>query len=217
VNSVPAKSTSRKERPLARRNRDAEVFQAAIEIFSEKGYSASSLQDVADRVGLLKGSLYHYISSKESLLYRIFHEAHIEARVLMTEVAALELPPREHLYQYLRRLTLWYLANRARSALYFTDWRYLTGEFGKIVRKDRREFEGYVRAIIQQALDDGDTRPDLDAKLASFAALSAVNSVLIWYSPGGQYNVERVASEIAELACASVFCTSRISVEVTAS
>jgi AcrR family transcriptional regulator len=208
---MSAKSSSRKTRTRERRNRDAEVFQAAIEIFSEKGYSASSLQDVADRVGLLKGSLYHYISSKESLLYRIFHEAHIEARVLMTEVAALDLPAQEHLYEYLRRLTLWYLANRQRSALYFTEWRYLTGEFGKIVRKDRRELEGYVRAIIQKAKDEGDTRPDLDVKLASFAALSAVNSVLIWYRPGGQYDVDRIAAEIAELASASVFCKNRIS------
>jgi TetR/AcrR family transcriptional regulator, cholesterol catabolism regulator len=198
-------------RPVARRNRDAEIFTAAIEVFSEKGYSAASLQDVADRVGLLKGSLYHYISAKESLLYRIFHQAHEEAVELMAEVAGLGLPPVRHLYEYLRRLTLWYLDNRARSALYFTEWRYLTGEYGETVRRERREFEGYVRDIIRAAIEAGDARPDLDAKLASFATLASINSVLVWFSPSGPYDPDRIAAEIAELSCASVCCPSRYS------
>jgi len=208
---VPAKSTNSPKQPLAtaRRNRDAEVLRAAIEVFSEKGYSAASVQEVGDRVGLLKGSLYHYISSKESVLYRIFHEAHEEARAIMDAVAALELPPRQHLYEYLRRLTLWYLANRQRSQLYFTEWRYLTGDYADVVRKERREFEGYVRAIIVRAHVDGTTRPDLDTMLASFAAVAAVNSVLVWFKPSGSYAAQHIAAEIAELACALVFCTSR--------
>jgi DNA-binding transcriptional regulator YbjK len=58
--------------PTARRNRSDEILQAAIEIFHQKGYAAASIQDVADTVGVLKGSLYHYIDSKEDLLARIF-------------------------------------------------------------------------------------------------------------------------------------------------
>src|SRR4051812_25001793 len=52
-----------------KRNREAEVIDAAVEVFFEKGYSAASIQDVADRVGVLKGSLYYYIDSKEDLLF----------------------------------------------------------------------------------------------------------------------------------------------------
>ena len=58
----------------ASRGRRAEVFDAAAQIFYEKGYEAASIQDIADQLGLLKGSLYYYISSKEDVLYEIIEE-----------------------------------------------------------------------------------------------------------------------------------------------
>src|SRR6266576_966289 len=62
-----------------RRNRKVDVTDAAIDVFWRKGYSAASVQDVADSVGVLKGSLYYYIDSKEDLLYEILHGVHEEA------------------------------------------------------------------------------------------------------------------------------------------
>ena len=62
-------------RPVDRRNREHEVVEAAVKVFYEKGYAASTIQDVADVVGVLKGSLYHYISSKEDLLFRILQQS----------------------------------------------------------------------------------------------------------------------------------------------
>src|SRR5438128_12273892 len=62
---------------MARRNgvaadRGEEVYSAALRLFREKGYHATSMQDIAAAVGLYKGSLYHYIGSKEELLARVF-------------------------------------------------------------------------------------------------------------------------------------------------
>ncbi|WP_235490550.1 helix-turn-helix domain-containing protein, partial [Frankia sp. AvcI1] len=83
--------------PTDRRNREAEILQAALEIFARKGYAAASIQDVADAVGVLKGSLYHYIDSKEDLLFQIFDNAHVDAERLMTELDALEVDAVERL------------------------------------------------------------------------------------------------------------------------
>ena len=55
-----------------RRNRSQDVLEAAVRVFHKKGYASSSIQDIADEVGVLKGSLYHYIDSKEDLLISIF-------------------------------------------------------------------------------------------------------------------------------------------------
>jgi AcrR family transcriptional regulator len=68
------------------RARDREVIEAAVEIFWEKGYANASVQDVADRLGMLKGSLYYYINSKESLLVKIFDDSHAEIKDI-TDVA----------------------------------------------------------------------------------------------------------------------------------
>jgi AcrR family transcriptional regulator len=187
-----------------RRNRDEEILAAAIQVFSQKGYAAASLQDVADAVGLLKGSLYHYISSKESLLYRIFQESHEEGSALMAAVDDLGLSPDAKLREFVRQLTLFYERNRERSSLYFGDWRHLTGEDLETVMQQRREFELYVRAIVIDAHERGLTNPDLDVKLATRYILTAVNGVILWYHPDGPLPADDIAEQIAELACSSI-------------
>ena len=73
----------------ARRNRESEVIDAAIRVFWLRGYSGASIQEIADEVGVLKGSLYHYIGSKEELLARIFQEAYEESLGVMSEINAM--------------------------------------------------------------------------------------------------------------------------------
>src|ERR1700710_17081 len=57
------------------RSRSEEVYAAALRLFRQKGYHATSMQDIADAVGLYKGSLYHYIGGKEDLLVQVFERA----------------------------------------------------------------------------------------------------------------------------------------------
>src|SRR5258708_3329722 len=114
--------------PRERRNRYDEIIQAALRIFAEKGYAATSIQDVADAVGVLKGSLYHYIDSKEDLLFHIFDDAHAEAEKLMAEVDNLDADPVERLRFYLEASVRRTLGNLPLQALYFRDWRHLTGD-----------------------------------------------------------------------------------------
>src|ERR671935_2451137 len=59
----------------APRERSEEVYAAALRLFREKGYHATSMQDIAEAVGLYKGSLYHYIGGKEELLVQVFERA----------------------------------------------------------------------------------------------------------------------------------------------
>src|SRR6266496_3647760 len=58
------------------RRRRGEVLDAAVRVFHAKGYDATSIQDIADEVGILKGSIYYYITSKEDVLFEILDEVH---------------------------------------------------------------------------------------------------------------------------------------------
>ncbi len=196
------------KRPVDRRNREAEVVDAAIRVFHEKGYAASTIQDVADAVGVLKGSLYHYISSKEDLLFRILQESHVQARELMAEVAGVEAPPVEKLRIYLERTYLWYLANIERTSIYLNQQHHLTGENRTEMRLQAREFEQYLRELLAEAKGSGALLPDADLKLAAFFMLGALNSVPRWYHPGGAYNPERIAREFAAMSLRVVVAAS---------
>src|SRR5438034_10069630 len=104
-----------------RRNRKVDVTDAAIDVFWRKGYSAASVQDVADSVGVLKGSLYYYIDSKEELLYRIIEDVHEQSRKILDAVVKLDASPIEQLHIYIKRHVEWYLDNVAEATGYFRD------------------------------------------------------------------------------------------------
>lgn len=204
--SAPTSATS------ARRNRDSEILEAATTVFSQKGYSAASLQEIADRVGILKGSLYHYIDSKESLLFRILSSSHQAAVGIMTDVDALELPTEQKFVTYIRELVLWYMQHLDRAALYQNEWRFLEGDFGKDVRAHRRRFAAYMRKMIEDAVDQGLAPKDLDIETATRFILSAIDSIPSWFRTTAPDHPAQLASSIATLAHSTVFTSRKMPV-----
>jgi AcrR family transcriptional regulator len=201
-----ATKSQKKPRPRqgTRRNRDEEVLAAAIEIFHDKGYASASIQDVADRVGVLKGSLYHYIDSKEELLARIFEESDTQSFALMERVQELDIPAVERLREFARQWSLWYLENVERASLYFNEWKHLSGKRLTRVIAKRHEYEARVAAIIEDVKRDGDADPELDTRYACFFLLSAINGLPVWYKRRGRDNAEHIAEAYANMTVAMV-------------
>lgn len=190
--------------PRSRRNRERELIQVAIELFWEKGYSAASVQEVADRVGVLKGSLYYYIDSKEDLLFRIFQESHEQASEFVVHAEALDAPPLEKLRAYFERYVLWYLENVERVSLYFSELRHLTGERRETVLEQRNVYEKFVRGQIEAAKKDGSIKATTDVRYATFFVLGAVNAVPSWYRRNGRDSAEEIASVYTDLIVATL-------------
>ena len=187
---MPAKTPSRTPRKRAGngekfRKRESEVVDAAIKVFFRKGYAAASIQDVADEVGVLKGSLYYYIDSKEDLLSRIFDESHQQASEIIEELSALDVTPLERVRLFVERYVTWYLKNFERTTLYFNEWRHLTGERRKRVVDQRLAYDQFVRDMIVAAQERGEIAPEVSPKYASFLIHGAANSVSNWYRRGG--------------------------------
>jgi AcrR family transcriptional regulator len=186
--------------PRVRRNREAEVTEAAIEVFFDKGFAGASIQDVADRVGVLKGSLYYYIDSKEDLLFRIFDESHRQAVAMMEEAAASEGPALERLRAYLERYVRWYLLNIKRVSLYFSEWKHLTGDRHKQIVAQRRVYDEFVLDLIEQAKAAGEVDPGLETRYAAFFVLGAVNAVPSWYRARRERSPDVIAAAYADMA-----------------
>lgn len=182
------------------RKRLAEVVEAAVHTFSEKGYLATTMEDVADRVGVLKGSLYYYVASKEDLLERIFEDINVEGRAILEDVVHSDGGPLERMYRYVSQYLLWYLSNFERVKLYFSEWRHLGGERRSRVLAQRAEFEVFVRDLVAEAQEQGLADSTLDAKRTAFFILSAVNSVYTWYRPDGPDGPDSIAESYAQMA-----------------
>jgi TetR/AcrR family transcriptional regulator, cholesterol catabolism regulator len=198
---APAKKaaeTGRQDGIAKPRRRDAEVLDAAAEIFYERGYATATVQDVADSLGMLKGSLYYYIDSKEDLLYRLLNGIHDGVdEVLVAVEAEAGLTAIERLELYVKRAVEYNARNLKKVSVYYHDIDQLTGARRKEILARRRGHEDHVATLIRQAQADGDAVADLDAKLLTNCVFGTVIWMYRWYRPG-----RGISAEVLSEACA---------------
>jgi AcrR family transcriptional regulator len=175
---------SRAERSPSRK-RDQEVVDAAARVFYRSGYANASVQDVADELGILKGSLYHYIDTKEDLLFRMLEETHDDVHGILADVVAAEgLEPLDRLELYIRRQVEYNIDNLARVSVYYHDLDRLGDERRKQILARRREHEQFVVRMIRESQADGTADDSLDAVLLSRSIFATIIWTYRWYRKG---------------------------------
>ena len=183
--------------------REEEILTAAARIFREKGYHGTSVRDIAESVGLLKGSLYHYIRSKEELLARLFEGALEETVHELEEIATREATPTERLGEMVRAYVRSVTANLDTVGLYLREWRSLPPPQLTRLRARRRA----MRTLFETVLSDGQRRHEFaagDPKISALAILGMCNWLYEWYRPRGRLRPEQLADELAVRALRSV-------------
>jgi AcrR family transcriptional regulator len=201
LKAAPVKTQSAPQRaPSARED---EILAAAARVFREKGYHGASVQDIAESVGLLKGSLYHYIRSKEELLARLFEGALQETVRELDEIASRPASATERLRSMVRAYALSVTANLDSVGIYLREWRSLPSPELARVRARRRA----MRSLFESVIAEGSRRREFaagDAKIATLAILGMVNWIYEWYRPRGRLRPEALADELADRAVRSV-------------
>jgi AcrR family transcriptional regulator len=187
-----------------RRNRSQDVLEAAVRVFHKKGYASSSIQDIADEVGVLKGSLYHYIDSKEDLLARLFEDSAGHFLAMLDQASGLDAPPVERLRRFAYACSYWYLRNIERVTIYANEWKHLTGKRLKTVVGIREDYERRLANLIGEVKEAGEARPDLDVNFATYYIFGALNGLPDWYRRRGPDPAERIAESYAGLIVATV-------------
>ena len=188
----------------ARRNREGDVLDAAIDVFSQKSFAGSTVQDVALAVGMLKASLYYYIASKDELLFRILDRAHGQASRILADTKALDEEPLVRLRTYLERYVEFFLENIRTMTLYVREWRYLDEPHRARIVAQMREYEDFVVSLVAEARRRGDIPQDVDPKYAAFYMIGAIASLPDWYRAGGRDTPEEIARHYADLALRSI-------------
>ena len=188
-------------RPLdGERARDREVLDVAIRVFWEKGYSGTSVRDVADELGLLKGSLYYYIDSKESLLEKIFEDSHAEVSAIAAATLELDVPSGERLRAFITALAKWYLENLRRARLYAREWRHASDRLRQVMLEQRRFYDSVLLEMIREAARDGAIAPVHNDRFAANFVMSAISSLPDWYDPAGARAADDVADDYTDMA-----------------
>ncbi|MEJ3657961.1 TetR/AcrR family transcriptional regulator [Actinomycetes bacterium KLBMP 9759] len=204
---VPAPPARRKASGAARRrrppadealDREAEILAAAAHVFREKGFAATSIQDIADRVGILKGSIYYYIDGKEDLLYRIGRTVYEGLTARQAAAVVPHASPPDRIRAFIRAHVLYSTDHIEEVAAFFGDFRAVSGERRAEIVSWRDEYEGGFRALLHAGQADGSLR-DVDVRLASLSVLSMMNSAHLWYQPDGRRAPREFADAVADL------------------
>lgn len=193
---VPAPASPPDRTPA--RAREAELHATATRLFRQRGYHATSMQDLGEALGMNRGSLYHYIRGKDELLWAILNRALdlLERRVL--PVLEADAPPARRLAGAIREHLQVAADHADELSLIQIELRALTPERRREIIDRRNAYENRWRAVIEAGIGDGSLRP-FDVRLAGIGILSACNWFTQWYRADGPMSVEEIADAFAEL------------------
>lgn len=182
-----------------REERWVELIDVATQVFYEKGYDGASLQDIADRLGMLKGSLYYYIQSKEDLLFDVISAVHKEGLAVIRARAEVPGGPLERLESVIVGHVEHTCRNLVPTAVFLHELSSLPEERRREILGSEHAYQGVFRDLIESAQAEGLVRADLEPRLAALAVLGSTNWVYRWFRPGGAFTPEQIGSELAEM------------------
>ena len=176
-----------------------EILRAASAVFRKRGLHAAGMREIAAELGMAVGNLYYYFENKEALL--AFCQEDALAGLLDLAGGAESGAGTERADHRLFRLLAGHvvLLNEATpGSLAHLEVEALHGKRKTKIREQRRTYEAAVQAVIRDGVRAGIFR-DVDAKVASFAVLGAVNWTVKWFRPEGDKTAAQIGRECAEI------------------
>ena len=189
-------------RPALRARYDRKQQQVVLQaarVFAERGYDRTSVQDLADELGIAAGGLYHYFGSKEQLLIHICDQLMDPLLQQAEELLASGGDPASRLRELVRLWVLHVVEHRDHM-LVFQQQRHLIeqGEQWRAVRSSRKRFERVVEDLLAGAADSGELVLE-DNRLALSALLGMVNHTAQWFRPKGRLTPAEIADGYVRL------------------
>jgi AcrR family transcriptional regulator len=159
--------------------RRSELTREAARLFAERGYHGTSIGDLAQAMGVQKGTLYSHIASKQDLLYETMRDGAAAFHAALDEIPE-ELPVTEKVRLALRAHLRVVAEQLDVATVFVREWRYLEGDRRDEIIGERRRYEERIRALFREGRELGELRTDLDDASAALLMLSAANWAYTW-------------------------------------
>lgn len=183
---------------VSRIGRREKIMEKASQLFRTKGYHGTTIRDISEASGILSGSLYAHIKSKEDLLFEITDRgAELFLRSLRPVVMSDDDPVvklRKGLVAHIRVIT----DNLEAATVFFHEWKALTEKRRRIIQEKRDEYEAMWSTLLAEGVKGGRFRL-ADEKFARLLILSVANGLYQWYNPKGDLSPEEVADRFTTI------------------
>ena len=169
-----------------------------MQLFGKRGYTGTTMRDIATAVSMLPGSLYAHIDGKETLLVELV-EFGIEKFLTIEKVIA-EQPeaPILRMRAAIKAHIAVLAENPERALVVFHQWRFLSeANLPRAVEK-RSRYQQIFTKIVTDGIKCGDFSDTLDSRIAVFTILGALNWTAEWYSPTGSLDIDEIGERLAD-------------------
>lgn len=187
-------------RPRRSGDRRSALLAIAAQLFARRGYTQTTVRDIADEAGILSGSLYYHFPSKEAIFSEIMRGFMGELQDRFRQVVDGDAAPPQQLDSLIRGALETIASHPAEVALYQNESAHLANESGfEFVGEASAQIEQIWLQVIRAGQNSGGFRPDLDAGLTYRFIRDAVWQTVAWYRPRGRLGLDDIAEQYLAL------------------
>ena len=174
-----------------------ELLDAAAQIFFEKGYDGTSLQDIADRVGILKGSIYYYINTKADLRDHLVLQVHEGGIAMIRSLADTPGNAIEKLEAMIAGHIMYVCNNLPHTTVYLQQFKNVLADPDRKI--DQHEYRAVFETVMREGQESGMLLADLEPSFTAQAMMGALNSLYNWYRPSRSRPARVIAEHFARV------------------
>jgi TetR/AcrR family transcriptional regulator, cholesterol catabolism regulator len=179
------------------------IIATAVELFYDQGLSNTTLEAVAEKLGVTKPFIYSHFKSKAELLAEICSRGIRASLDALNRVVAADGSPTDKLQSLAREFTLAVLGSQAHIAIYNREEKHLSQKDSDAINAMRREFDRKFCALLNEGVKSGDFIVD-DVQICSLAIGGMVSWSYVWYRRNGRLTQAETADRVADLVLAMV-------------
>jgi AcrR family transcriptional regulator len=180
-------------------SRKEQVIRRAAELFREKGYVASSMRDLAQKMGIEAASLYSHIRSKEEILQNLCFDMATEFRKSLEQVEKQNLPASQKLRLGIIGHVEVMAKDLTASAVFMNEHRHLSQPYLRDFLLLRINYINRFKSIIEAGMTSGEFKSTIDKKLAVMTLFSSLNWMPQWYDPVGKIEPVALGLQLADM------------------
>lgn len=190
--------TPRRGRPPKPQVR-ARILAAALELFAERGYDATSVNEVVLRAGVTKGALYHYFAAKEDLLYEIYRGLLDQQLADLDRILAQADDPGRALREVVENLVVTTVSHAREVVVFSRETSRLSAARWQALQTDWRRYQDAVRGLIREAQRDGVFAATASPEVASWMIFGLTTTLPTWFRPDGPKSAVEIADEVSAM------------------
>lgn len=177
----------------------AKLKEGSILLFEEKGFSETSVQDIAEAAGVTKGTFYYYFQSKEQLLMDIHSDYIGDLLERQESILQLRTSSREKITGIIGLLIGDIQQHGPSGRVFFREMRHLKRDNAEAVKGKREQFRLNIEELLRKGVASGEFRPQIQPDMAAFAILGATNWSYQWFNPAGSIPAGELAGIFSDM------------------